>query len=383
MVVLLPGIVCPPCFQSIHLWRHQRATRAKPEAPNRRVRDARKKRCIFFGAAAVGVIAVSLYAFYALDSGGPPVQPLEENEGSLGAPGGKRPGGIEGAPLLQKPVEWLLGRLAPEAPPPRSLLGLLPIGLRRFLTSSESLPFSPERPHQLHFVTFRRSKVTAASLLSDSSSPGGSRSSSNSSGSNNRDEELANGENATAGSAERHIRFTPDLEPLVTSHRTAHLVRRSTQGIAILGLGSPAFWNPASLDAGLILAAIRDSVAAAEEAAAAPGPLRGSACSSPTGAADAATAVPSSPSNNETDAVSTVELAGQGAFENVALRGRSCGIAGASVTSSSPARSSPSFQVKEEPPSQNAPLTLAHLHRLSTSRTHWSVYTDAKVILGS
>ncbi|KAL8426650.1 hypothetical protein Efla_005907 [Eimeria flavescens] len=229
-----------------------------------------------------------------------------------------------------------------------------PGSLRQLLASwgflpSSAFPFSPERPLQLHFVSFKRTKLTAEALVS-----GGSGSGEDSSRSDLKYSSRHHAGTLDLSEGSKHLQFSADLEPLARTHSSAQLVRRSTHGVAVVGLGTHAPWNPAIQDFQAVLAAMRKAVLAAEEAAAAgkPGGLH-------TLASAAAAMPPPSAEGGE-----------EGGKPDVA------------AALSKPTKDTEaSFRLKEEPPSGSAPLRLAHLHRTASTRTHWSLYTDALAFL--
>lgn len=247
------------------------------------------------------------------------------------------------------------------------------------LTPSEASAFSPQRPLQLHFVTFRRSKVTADVLTSGSASANTEDSSKTS----NPEGSDADGDEGKTALEINDFRFASDLEPLARTQTLSELVARSTQGVAVLGLGSRAFWNPAEQDTDLVLAAMRKAILAAEAADAECTAARANSVS-PTASEGPATGALSKAENvserRTLDLTSAARREGQGEEAGAAHDGDKAG--GKAQTAGSLTHASPSFQVKEEPPRSDAPLTLAHLHRFSTVRGHWSVYTNAQVRRG-
>lgn len=370
VLVLLPATVLPPLvhFLTVYLGQ-ERDLIANSGTPTRRSTSASKRRYTLLGAAAA--LAALLLSGW---SSGPAARQVRQQIDRIEVPQGKDAtdrGGI--LPLLLKPIESLLLQHR----------GFLPTPLQLFLTEwgltpSESSAFSAERPLQLHFVTFRRSKVTADFLISGSTSTHRrdsrktiSRESSN----------LEDGDEEKMSLETNTFRFAPDLEPLIRTQSLSQLAMQSTQGVAVLGLGSRAFWNPAEQDTDLVLAAMRNAVLAAEAAGAECTAARPSS-TSPGVPEGAATGALSEADNNKRSIVDTNLAAGrEGQGEEAAIAQDSRKAGSGAETAESLTSVSPSFQVKEEPPRSDAPLTLAHLHRFSTVRTHWSVYTNAQAFL--
>ncbi|CDJ48027.1 Peptidase, M20/M25/M40 family protein, related, related [Eimeria brunetti] len=285
----------------------------------------------------------------------------------------------------------------------RSFLGLLPFGLSRYLLPSDEFPFSARTPLQLHFVIFRRSKITALSLSSSSSSSSNSSSSSSNGektqprhrSSSNSDTEHHEPAAATAAAAASPAAAEspeppaaaaaaaaagPSLGPFWTTYETPPFTRRCSQGVAVMGLGPHALWNAAFADAALVLGEVKAAVAAAEAAAAAAeaaAPAAEGAGEDPAAAALNETPHPSSPRHAAAAAAAAGECAAAAERENPPCSSSSS----SSSKRGWKAKETPAFFLTEEGPSQGAPLTLAHLHRLSISRMHWSLYTNGQAFL--
>lgn len=279
-----------------------------------------------------------------------------------------------------------------QSKPHRSLLGLLPFSLGHSLLPSEDFPFSAERPLQLHFVVFRRSKITAffpwgSSANNDSGNANGSGT--RLAGSSQKDTEQPQVHEASAATAATDAsRFTAKLEPFSFTYRSPPLLRHSTQGVAVMGLGSQVFWNPAFADAPSVLSAMRNAVVAAEDEAAAAASASSSLSETHQTSSPPHTAVSGGLKHSNKNAVTLSDSGGEGTASGTTGKGTAAIERENICTSSeenrmsrcSKAKGPPAFLLMEEAPSQKAPLTLAHLHRLSTTRMHWSLYTNAQVL---
>ncbi|OEH80028.1 hypothetical protein cyc_01301 [Cyclospora cayetanensis] len=402
--LLLPAVLCPPLFHASHAEARRRnsdpSSARLAQGLQREMRVTRKLWMLAAAVAAAGVsFAVSVFLLEA------PAVPLPlhfgrtESSPSVPPYSGEVSIGIQdphGTASALPPQQRLLQPFSLFGARARSLLGLLPESLQRLLLPSPSFPFSPERPLQLHFVAFRQSKVTAVALLQQSSSPPGTAAQvvkDSSTLSTGTAEESPVVEPTTEASQSQ---FPPEVQPLTTTNHTEKLVRSSTQGVAVLGLGPQVFWNPAAADTDLVLSAIRAAVEAAEATAAQPASAgdadkgfrpahaassqhesdtasRGDVCTSQSSIL---------PNAEQTNALSLAAEAASAA----AARASSCAPpAAAEERARQPPlqkkKSLPAFYVKEEPPRQDAPLALPHLFRMSTHRTHWSVYTNAQEFL--
>ncbi|XP_026191988.1 uncharacterized protein LOC34618327 [Cyclospora cayetanensis] len=371
--LLLPAVLCPPLFHASHAEARRRnsdpSSARLAQGLQREMRVTRKLWMLAAAVAAAGVsFAVSVFLLEA------PAVPLPlhfgrtESSPSVPPYSGEVSIGIQdphGTASALPPQQRLLQPFSLFGARARSLLGLLPESLQRLLLPSPSFPFSPERPLQLHFVAFRQSKVTAVALLQQSSSPPGTAAQvvkDSSTLSTGTAEESPVVEPTTEASQSQ---FPPEVQPLTTTNHTEKLVRSSTQGVAVLGLGPQVFWNPAAADTDLVLSAIRAAVEAAEATAAQPA----SAGDADKGFRPAHAAS----SQHESDTASRGDVCtSQSSILPNAEQTNALSLA---------AESLPAFYVKEEPPRQDAPLALPHLFRMSTHRTHWSVYTNAQEFL--
>ncbi|CDJ33345.1 uncharacterized protein EMH_0081930 [Eimeria mitis] len=400
VVLLLPAVLCPSIFYLLHCSKRPPHHGLKAATAPRPAEESRwRYRGLWVAAAAVAIaVAVAVAALNTSPVLLPPLVdvPLEqqqrEAEGRQSAATRSEEGGTEGSvvPLLPASTEEELRQQQThsQSKAHRSLLALLPFSLGHYILPSQGFPFSPERPLQLHFVLFRRAKITG--LPSPSSSSDSSKRNDTDKGQDHAsfatDTEEAAAATAEAGAAASSStsRFAPELEPFSVTHYTPPLLRHSTQGVAVMGLGPQVFWNPAFADAPHVLSTVRSAMVAAE-AAAAFGSLNETAETSSSCNA-AATGDLKHINNTGTNSRDTTgEGAAAAAIDKNAVaaeKDNNGNNSGDNRTSRcSEAKPQPSFLLMEESPSQKAPLTLAHLHRLSTTRTHWSLYTDSQAFL--
>lgn len=388
VLLLLPAVLCPPFFHILHYIRREEnnAVRGNAETAARR-REVKRRSWVVRALAVAGVAVASVFVLKMLTF----IFPLEPSptpisqKSAVSVVGEENASEFGGEDLALLPIsaDEQLQLRSPKVAHFRSLLGLLSLGFGHYLLPSPAFPFSPVRPLQLHFVIFRRSKVTALLCHSGtkdvSSGEANGIEAPNDNSSCAKVEQLEGEAGTTASAAEEAAKsvfnFPSELEVLSSTHRTSHFVRHSTRGVAVLGLGRQVFWNPAASDAPLVLSAVRRAIENAEqEAGAYSSKAKQTVCVPP---ADTANTI-----HQSGGGVALVEdISGDAASEitkdTADMRG-SCTASGRSDRTQQ--IHSPSFHTVEESPSPKAPLTRAHLHWLSTIRTHWSVYTNGKVI---
>lgn len=361
-VLLLSATLLPPLCHWLSLCQRENSgEKSTPPGPSRRLFGALKRRYMLWGAA-TAILCIA--CVFGTDLWRPSLQQPQQRGVSMEAAKVMRVGTSEEVLPIQQKTEESVWQQDYQGLLLRLLHGLLPTNAWRYWVSagllpSAAYPFSPERPLQLHFVTFRRSKVIAKISSAPSTTDRGDQS----------HDGLDDGNAATATS---HIDFGSDLAPLVSSYPSAHLMRHSTQGVAVVGLGGRTLWNPAAKSVDGVLTAIRNAVYSAEAAVSDSNPSHSSSCSRE----GAVVAASQQHVGVEEKAFATSGVPAKTSADGDSAMVKNCKADDGDTESSSKL---PAFQVKEEPASKEAPLTHAHLHRTSTRRSHWSVYTDAKV----
>lgn len=391
VLLLLPAVLCPPFFHMLHYIKREEnnAVRGNSETAARR-REVKRRSWIVRALAVAGAAVASVFVLKMLTF----IFPLElsptaiSQKDAVSVIGEKNTSGFEGEDLALLPIaaDEQLQLRSPKVAHFGSLLGLLSLGFGHYLLPSPAFPFSPVRPLQLHFVIFRRSKVTALPCrpcrsgtkdVSTGEENGIEAPNDNSSCAKVEQLEVEAGTTASAAgeAAKSAFNFPSELELLSSTHRTSHFVRHSTQGVAVLGLGRQVFWNPAASDASLVLSVVRRAIENAEqETGAYSSKVTQTVCVPP---ADTANTIHQSSGG----AALVEELSGEAASETTKdTADMRCSCTVSSRSDKTRQIHSPSFHTVEESPSPKAPLTRTHLHWLSTIRTHWSVYTNGKVI---